>query len=109
MFHARLVQYTLGTGQRLIAEQLTKEFDKVSRGLMGFRGNVYFFDDSTGEYRVVNYWDTKQDAEAAHQVISPKLEEVLQKYTNEKPTYRFFEIFDGIDDGEILSSHTITK
>ncbi|MDR4888072.1 hypothetical protein RGU12_10980 [Fredinandcohnia sp. QZ13] len=109
MFHARLVQYTLGTGQRLIAERLTKELDKESRSLMGFRGNVYFFDDSSGEYRVVNYWDTKQDAEAAHKVISPKLEEVLQKYTSEKPTYRFFEIFDVIDDGDIIASHTITK
>ncbi|MEH7235105.1 hypothetical protein [Bacillus sp. JJ1562] len=109
MFHARLVQYTLGNGQRLIAEKLTKEFDRVSRGLMGFRGNVYFFDDSSGEYRVVNYWDTKQDAEAAQRVISPKLEKVLEKYTDEKPTYRIFEIFDAIDDEEIISSHTITK
>lgn len=109
MFYARLVQYTLGNGQRLTAEKLTREFDRISRGLMGFRGNVYFFDDSSGEYRSVNYWDTKQDAESAHKVISPKLEEALQQYTNEKPTYRFFEVFDAIDEGEIISSHTITK
>ncbi|MEH7385010.1 hypothetical protein V7147_06295 [Bacillus sp. JJ1521] len=109
MFHARLVQYTLGTGQRLIAEKLAKEFDKISRSLVGFRGNVYFFDDSSGEYRVVNYWDTKHDAQAAHKVISPRLEEVLQNYSDEKPAYRFFEIFDAIDEGEIISSHTITK
>ncbi|MFT4415602.1 hypothetical protein ACLM5H_17235 [Fredinandcohnia humi] len=109
MYYARLVQYKLGNGQRLIAEKLTREFDGISRELLGFRGNVYFFDDPTGEYRALNYWDTMDDVEHAHQVLFPKLEQELQRYTNEKPVYRVFEVFDASDDGEILTSHTITK
>ena len=47
--YARLVVFTLGDGKRLLAEKITKEFDKVSRTLRGFRGNVYFFDDRVGQ------------------------------------------------------------
>lgn len=109
MYYARLVQYKLGNGQRFVAEKLTKEFDLISRKMMGFRGNVYFFDDLTGEYRALNYWDTKDDAEHAHKVLFPKLEEELQRYTTERPISRFFEVYDASEDGDILSSHTITK
>lgn len=105
MYYARLVQYKLGNGQRGVAEKLTKEFDQLSRRLSGFRGNVYFFDDPHGEYRALNYWDTKQDAERANHVLFPKLEKKLQRITNEKPTYKFFEVFDPSEGGDLISSH----
>jgi len=105
MYYARLVHYKLGNGQRGVAERLSKEFDKLSRRLTGFRGNVYFFDDPLCEYRALNYWDTKEDAESAHRVLFPKLEKELQNFTNEKPTYKFFEVFDLTDYGDLLFSH----
>ncbi|MDP4087601.1 MAG: hypothetical protein Q8934_23850 [Bacillota bacterium] len=94
MFYARLVHYKLGKGQRMVAERMTKDMDGISRNLNGFRGNVYFFDDSNGEYRALNYWDTKKDAEQAHKVLFPKIENRLQQLTNEKPSYKFFEVYD---------------
>jgi hypothetical protein len=105
LYCARLVQFKLGTGRRIDAERITKEFDKISRGMYGFRGNVYFFDDSVGEYRALNYWDTKKHAEQAHEILFPKLESKLETMTKEKPTYKFFEVFDPSDDGDLLYSH----
>lgn len=105
MYYARLIQYKLGEGKRQVAESLTNEFDKISRSFVGFRGNVYFFDDSAGEYRALNYWDTKENAEEAHKVLFPKLEIKLQEFTNEKPTFKFFEVFEAADDGDLLKSH----
>jgi hypothetical protein len=101
MYYARLVKWS---GNRAVAEKLTKEFDKISRNLPGFRGNVYFFDES--EYRALNYWETKDDAMHAHKVLFPKLENELKNVTSERPAYQFFEVFDPADDGELLSSHT---
>lgn len=107
MFYARLVHFKLGSGQRHVAEQITKEFDKINRHLSGFRGNVYFFDDLTCEYRALNYWDTKLDAEQANNVLFPKLEKALENFTSNKPSYNFFEVFDPTEDSDVLSSHTI--
>ncbi len=105
MYYARLVKYKLEAGQRSVAEKLTREFDSASRKLSGFRGNVYFFDDSAGEYRALNYWDTKEDAERAHAQLYPILMEKLQSFTKKKPSFKFFEVFDACDDGELISSH----
>lgn len=107
MYYARLIHYKLGTNQRQAAEELTKKFDKISRNLYGFRGNVYFFDDPHGEYKALNYWDTKELAEKAHEVLFPQLENELRNLTNEKPRYRIFEVFDPTDDQDMLASHTI--
>jgi hypothetical protein len=105
MYFARLVYYKLRIGQRLVAERLTKELDTISRSLSGFRGNVYFFDDPASEYRALNYWDTKADAEQAHKVLFPKLEKELRNFTLEKPAYKFFEVYDPSEDGDLLFSH----
>lgn len=99
MFYARLIHYKLGAGQRVVAENLTKEFDQLTRDLYGFRGNVYFFDDRSGEYRALNYWDTKDDAEKAHNLLFPKLKKELLQYTTEEPTFKFFEVYDPYENG----------
>lgn len=105
MYYARVVQYKLGPGQRDIAERLTKEFDKKSRKLVGFRGSVYFFDDPSGEYRALSYWDTKEEAEQAHKKLFPELEHKLQSVTNEKPAVKFYEVFEATDDEDLMASH----
>lgn len=107
MYYARLVHYKLGNEKRSVAEEITKKFDKISRNLIGFRGCVYFFDDLTGEYRALNYWDTKRDAEEANNVLFPKLVSELQLVTEEKPTFKYFYVYDPTDDQDILFSHTI--
>jgi hypothetical protein len=105
MYYARVVLYELGSDQRQIAEKLTKEFDSINRNLSGFRGNVHFFNDSTGEYRALNYWDTKVDAENAHKILFPILEKELIHYTEKKPSYLLFEVYDTTDDSGMLYSH----
>ncbi|PFN77622.1 hypothetical protein COJ85_32155 [Bacillus sp. AFS076308] len=105
MYYARVVQYKLGIGQRDIAEKLTKEFDKKSRKLVGFRGSVYFFDDPSGEYRSLSYWDTKEEAEEAHKKLFPELVGKLQSITKEKPIVKFYEVFEATDDEDLMASH----
>ncbi|MCM3727596.1 hypothetical protein M3226_18125 [Neobacillus cucumis] len=105
MYYARVVQYKLGIGQRDIAEKLTKEFDKKSRKLVGFRGSVYFFDDPSGEYRALSYWDTKEEAEQAHKKLFPELEGKLLSVTREKPIVKFYEVFEATDDEDLMASH----
>ncbi|NWQ44692.1 hypothetical protein MLOOGBEN_28865 [Bacillus sp. EB106-08-02-XG196] len=105
MYYARLIHYKLGANQRLIAERLTQDFDKISRKMTGFRGSVYFFDDPSGEYRALNYWDTKEEAERANKVLFPKLVLELQNYTQEKPTVKLVEVFEATNDDDIVKSH----
>ena len=105
MYYARLITYKLGTNQRQVAEKLTNKLDKICRKMYGFRGSVYFFDDPSEEYRALNYWDTKQEAAQANNVLFPKLEKELQNYTNEKPTVKFVEVFEATDDDDLLKSH----
>lgn len=105
MYYARLIQYKLGKNQRQVAERLTKEFDKISRKMTGFRGSVYFFDDASAEYRALNYWDTKEEAEQANQVLFPKLEQEILNYTSEKPTVKIVEVFEATDDDDLMKSH----
>lgn len=105
MYYARLINYKLGANQRQIAERITNEFDQISRKMNGFRGSVYFFDDPSGEYRALNYWDTKKEAEQANKVLFPKLEQKLQMHTNEKPTVKIVEVFEATNDDDIVKSH----
>jgi hypothetical protein len=105
VYYARLITYKLGTNQRQVAEKLTNALDKISRKMYGFRGSVYFFDDPTGEYRALNYWDSKEEAEYANNVLFPKLEKELQSYTNEKPTVKLVEVFEAANDDDLLKSH----
>ncbi|WP_026694621.1 hypothetical protein [Peribacillus kribbensis] len=107
MFYAHLVIFKLAPEQRKAAEQLIKELDKMNRQLSGFRGNVYFMDDSSCEYRALNYWDTKKDAEQANLILFPILEKAVQKYTSNKPSYKMFEVFDPTNDSELISSHIL--
>ncbi|WP_045519984.1 hypothetical protein [Neobacillus niacini] len=105
MYYARLIHYKLGANQRIIAERLTKEFDIFCRKMNGFRGSVCFFDDPSGEYRALNYWDTKEEAEQANKILFPKLEQELRNYTNEKPTVKLVEVFEATNDDDIVKSH----
>jgi hypothetical protein len=105
VYYARLITYKLGTNQRRVAEKLTNELDKICRKMYGFRGSVYFFDDPAGEYRALNYWDTKEEAEQANQVLFPKLEQEILNYTTEKPTVKIVEVFEATEDNDLLKSH----
>lgn len=105
VYYARLITYKLGTNQRRVAEKLTKEMDKICRKMYGFRGSVYFFDDPIGEYRALNYWDTKEEAEQANQVLFPKLEQEILNYTTEKPIVKIVEVFEATEDDDLLKSH----
>ncbi|AST90397.1 hypothetical protein ACWE42_22065 [Sutcliffiella cohnii] len=107
MFYARLVQFKLGKDNRMTAENIIKKYDKISRQLTGFRGSVYFFDDASGEYRALNYWDTKEHAEIANEKLFPSLVEDLQNITSSEPTYKYFEVFDPTDDIDLIKSHSI--
>ncbi|MGM0876220.1 MAG: hypothetical protein ACQEWV_15980 [Bacillota bacterium] len=78
----------------------------LSQGnLKGFRGNVYFFDDGAGEYRALNYWDTKNHAEDANSVMLPKLVEELEKINVKKPIVKLFEVYDPMDSEGVMFSH----
>jgi hypothetical protein len=103
--YARLVIFKLGNGKRTIAEKITKEFDAFTRKLKGFRGNVYFFDDGAGEYRALNYWDTKNHAEDANIMMLPKLEKELEKINVKKPIVKLFEVYDPADSQGLMFSH----
>jgi hypothetical protein len=105
VYYARLITYKLGMNQRQVAEKVTNELDKIGRKMYGFRGSVYLFDDPTGEYRALNYWDTKEEAEQANQVLFPKLEKEILNYATEKPTVKIVEVFEATDDDDLLKSH----
>jgi hypothetical protein len=54
------------------AEELASELGPAIKAQDGCRGVTFFGDDSDGEYGLSVLWESKENAEAAAAVISPK-------------------------------------
>ena len=91
---ANLVTFNLGVGKRQQAEKLFAKFDPAFPQMKGFRGVTYLGNDETGVYGALVTWETAEAAEAAFQVMFPKLQQALEGLVKEPPTRTVFEIFE---------------
>jgi hypothetical protein len=63
--------------------------------MTGCQGVTIFGDAGEGEYGIFVLWDSEANANAAAQVIRPKLDEHLRSHLKSPPDARLFEILDG--------------
>ena len=77
-----------------MAEDLARTLIPAIRGLAGCNGATFFGDATDGEYGLFVLWETKEDADAAAQVIGPRLQQGLAGNVQGPPDIRLFEVIE---------------
>jgi quinol monooxygenase YgiN len=90
--YARLVRFSLGTGKRAVAQALADDLSPQIAALPGCKGVTVFGDDSDGQYGIFVLWDSESNANAAAQVIRPKLEQHIADHVQAALDTRLFEV-----------------
>ena len=89
--HARLVRFALQPGKEGAANALAAELAPEIQRQPGC-GGVTVFVDGEGEGGLFVLWDTEEHANAAAQVIRPKLEQHLAGNIKGPPDARLFRV-----------------
>ncbi len=92
--YASLTTYKTAPGKRAEMEGLANKIYPVMKGMKGFRSVVYFGDSDNNEYGGFYIWETKEDLDAAYDLIKPKLQEMLGPLAVEPPVRKVFEVFE---------------
>jgi quinol monooxygenase YgiN len=71
--YIRLVRFTLGPGKLDAAKKLSSDLVPAISSQTGCKSVTTFGDPSTGDYGLTVLWNSKEEADAAAQVIGPKL------------------------------------
>ena len=92
--YASLTTFKTAPGKRAEAEGCVNKVFPVIKGMKGFKNVVYFGDSDNNEYGALYTWETKEDLEAAYNLIQPKLVEMLGPLAIEPPVRRIFEVYE---------------
>lgn len=92
--HVRITTFKLGTGKRQEALEVAKQIDPVIRSQKGSKQMYFFGDDNSGEYGGMVFWDTKEDGEAAFNVVFPQVQQLLQGKVQEPPKTGLYEVVE---------------
>jgi quinol monooxygenase YgiN len=90
--HARLVRFSFGPGKRAEAQAVADDLAPLIASQSGCESVTVFGDDSDGQYGIFVLWESKDHAEAAAQVVAPKLSEHLAGNVQGPPEARLFEV-----------------
>ena len=89
---ARLVRFSLGTGQRSAAQALADDLVPLIASQPGCASVTAFGDDADGQCGIFVLWDTQANADAAAQLVRPKLDGHLSGIVQQPPETRLFEV-----------------
>jgi hypothetical protein len=89
---ARLVRFSFGSGKQADAQALADVIGPLIRSQPGCGGVTVFGDEGTGEYGLFVLWDTEENANAAAQIVRPKLDELLSPHAKGPPDARLFKV-----------------
>ena len=90
--YARLVLFTLGPDGRLKAQGLADDLVPAISAQPGCASATFFGDEMDGEYGLFILWKSKNDANAAAEVIGPRLMGGLRGNAKGPPNIRLFEV-----------------
>jgi quinol monooxygenase YgiN len=93
--YARLVRFSFGPGKRAEAQALSDDLAPAIGAQPGCSGVTVFGTEANGEYGIFVLWDTQEAADAATQVIGPKLSGHLPGNVQGAPDIRLFEAISG--------------
>jgi quinol monooxygenase YgiN len=92
--YVRLARFTFGPGKQDEATKLARDLVPAIRARQGCGGVTFFGDDSTGEYGLFVQWDSKENADAASQVIGPRLQQHLAGNVLRPAEIHLFEVLE---------------
>lgn len=79
---------------RSMGEKTADQFLSIMKNLKGFKRATFFADFATGEYNTLVLWESKEDAEAARSITSPKLQEAMGNVLKAPPVRKLFEVYE---------------
>ena len=88
----RLVRFGFSPGKHAAAEALAAELVPAINQQKGCNHVSFFGNADDGEYGILVLWETKDDAEAAAAVISPRLQAGLAGNVQAPPNIGLFEV-----------------
>jgi len=92
--YASLTLFKTAPGKRAEAEGLADKVYPVLKAMKGFKSVVYFGDSDNNECGSLYTWETKEDLEAAYNLIQPKLQEALGPLAIEPPVRKIYEVYE---------------
>ncbi len=92
--YARLIQFTLGPGQRDFAEERADVFAPVIATLKGHKSTTFMADFATGEVSTITVWETMEDAEAAGAELAPWLKQALGDKLQGDVSVKIMEVYE---------------
>ncbi len=92
--YARLTLFTLGPGQREFAEGLADKFSPLFATLKGFKSTSFMGDFDAGEFGSLSIFETREDADAAGEILTPKLQEAVGDRLKGPPTIKTLEVYE---------------
>ena len=95
----RLVRFSFGPGKQSEAQAIADEIVPLIAGQPGCQRVTLCGDDSDGEYGIVVYWDTREQANEAAVVVSPKLMGYLEGNVRHEPEFHLFPVKASLPDG----------
>jgi quinol monooxygenase YgiN len=90
--YARLVRFSFGPGKVGAAQSLADNIAPLIASQPGCQSVTIFGDETDGEYGIFVLWDSQENANAAAQVVRPKLEEHLSGNAKGPPDARLFKV-----------------
>jgi quinol monooxygenase YgiN len=90
--YARLVRFSFGPGKRDVAKRLAKELVPLIRSQPGSESVTVFGDAEDGEYGIFALWDDVAHANAAAEIVSPRLQEIVAAHSEAPAEIRLFEV-----------------
>jgi heme-degrading monooxygenase HmoA len=90
--YARLVRFSFGTGKQAEAQAIADDIAPLIASQQGCQGVTVFGDENDGEYGIFVLWESEAEANAAAQVVRPKLEEHLAGNAKAPPDARLFKV-----------------
>ena len=90
--YARLVRLSFGPGKHAEAQPIADNIAPLIASQPGCQSVTVFGDDSDGEYGIFVLWDSEDNANAAAQVVRPKLNEHLAGNVKRSPDARLFKV-----------------
>jgi quinol monooxygenase YgiN len=93
--YIRLVQFSLGAGQRSAAEAVADKVIPAIRMQPGCERAEFYLDDESGDYGFIVLWTSKKAADDSYQVIYPIFSSaVAAAGVKGTPSIRTLEVYE---------------
>jgi heme-degrading monooxygenase HmoA len=93
--YARLTMLKADPSNRPALERATKDqLLPLFRAQPGFKNLMVLADDASGEYAGLSFWESREAAEAASQVVNPVVREAIAGLAQGTLTPHLFDVYE---------------